>query len=153
MRRADWLICTLNPKLLRTQISIYYGLKGSIRENKFHYFWVCLNRTQDIIASSGKINKCHLLFRFICDFKFVPVDLRLTVTGSVCGTDHSPIKKVAGLNTGASPLEIATGETLVWPRSPAALLRTHPITHHLKLTCEHHDTHWSTLRKSCAVSR
>lgn len=56
------------------------------------------------------------------------------------GQWHSPFKKVAGLNAGAAPLEISTGETLVRPRTPAPLLRTHPITHHLKLTCWQHNT-------------
>lgn len=57
------------------------------------------------------------------------------------GQWHSPFKKVAGLNAGAAPLEIATGETLVGPRTPAAFLGTHSITHHLKLTCwQQHDT-------------
>lgn len=57
------------------------------------------------------------------------------------GQWYSPFEKVAGLNTGTAPLEISTGETLVRPWTPTALLGTHPITHHLKLACwQQHDT-------------
>lgn len=53
---------------------------------------------------------------------------------SVC-EQGSPIKEVAGLNTGTAPSEISAGKTLVWPWAPAPVIWTHPIAHHSKLSC------------------
>lgn len=48
----------------------------------------------------------------------------------------SPIKEVARLDTGATASEMLARKTLVWSRAPAAVVRTHPVTHHPLLSCE-----------------
>jgi len=50
--------------------------------------------------------------------------------------NFSPIKEVAGFDARAASFEISAGETLVRPRAPAAVIRTHLVTHHPLLNCE-----------------